>query len=68
MMSNLTPVQNNLPVASNYVTQMLSSIKEDFLAVNSDMDFDFVNIGTWLNISKKGNFVEKDGNDQIVAD
>nr|WP_173813010.1 hypothetical protein [Dendrosporobacter quercicolus]NSL49605.1 hypothetical protein [Dendrosporobacter quercicolus DSM 1736]SDN24623.1 hypothetical protein SAMN04488502_11561 [Dendrosporobacter quercicolus] len=67
-MSNVTTVKNNLPAASNYVTQMLNSIKEDFLAVNEDMDFDFVNIGTWLNISKKGNFVEKDSNDTVVED
>lgn len=65
-MSNVATIQNNLPISSNYVTQMLNNIKEDFLAVNADMDFDFVNIGTWLYIDKKGNFVEKDANDAVI--
>lgn len=65
-MSNVTTVQNNLPVSSNYVTQMLNNIKEDFLIINADMDFDFVNVGTWLYVDKKGNFVEKDANDAVV--
>lgn len=65
-MSNITTVKNNLPEASNYITKMLDNIKEDFLAVNEDMDFDFVNIGTWLYIDKKGNFVEKDANDSVI--
>jgi hypothetical protein len=65
-MSNITTVKNNVPEASNYITKMMDSIKEDFLAVNDGMDFDFVNIGTWLYIDKKGNFVEKDANDTVI--
>lgn len=69
-MSNVTTVNNSVAAAAstNYITAMLESIKTDFLAVNEGMDFDFVNIGTWLNISKKGNFVERDSNDAVVED
>lgn len=70
-MSNVATVNQNSVAAvasTNYITAMLDSIKTDFLAVNEGMDFDFVNIGTWLNISKKGNFVEKDSNDTVIED
>ncbi|WP_371374466.1 hypothetical protein [Sporomusa aerivorans] len=69
-MSNVTTVNNSVAtvaVSTNYITAMLENIKNDFLAVNEGMDFDFVNIGTWLSIDSKGNFVEKDSNDAVVA-
>ena len=67
-MSNVTTVNNSVAAVpgTNYITAMLESIKTDFLAVNEGMDFDFVNIGTWLSIDKKGNFVEKDANDAVI--
>ncbi|WP_371380872.1 hypothetical protein [Sporomusa aerivorans] len=69
-MSNVTTVNNSVAAvaSTNYITAMLESIKTDFLAVNEGMDFDFVNIGTWLYVSKKGKFVEKDSNDDVVED
>jgi hypothetical protein len=45
-----------------YITNVLTKIKEDFLAVNAGLDFDFVRMGTWLTVSKKGHFIEKDPN------
>lgn len=69
-MSNVTTVNNSVAAvaSANYITAMLDNIKQDFLVVNEGMDFDYVNIGTWLNISKKGNFVEKDSNDTVIED
>ncbi|WP_371366259.1 hypothetical protein SRRS_06980 [Sporomusa rhizae] len=67
-MSNVTTVNNSVAavVNTNYITAMLESIKQDFVTVNEGMDFDFVNIGTWLYIDKKGNFVEKDSNNAVI--
>lgn len=48
-----------------YITGLLHTIKEDFIAANEGLDMDFVYMGTWLVINKKGNFVEKD--DESVA-
>ena len=47
-------------VGTAYITQLLTAIKEDFVAANEGLDMDFVFMGTWLTIDKKGNFVEKD--------
>ena len=43
-----------------YITGLLNSIKEDFIAANDGLDMDFVYIGTWLTVNKKGVFQEKD--------
>jgi len=43
-----------------YITGLLESIKTDFIAANDGLDMDFVYMGTWLVISKKGTFQEKD--------
>lgn len=48
-----------------YITGLLHSIKEDFIAANDGLDMDFVYMGSWLVINKKGNFVEKD--DETVS-
>jgi len=47
----------------NYITAMLESMKQDFLAANDGLDLDFVYMGEWLVIDKKGNFVEREGKD-----
>lgn len=47
----------------NYITAMLESMKEEFLAANDGLDLDFVYMGEWLVIDKKGNFVEKEAKD-----
>lgn len=43
-----------------YISGLLQSIKEDFIAANDGLDMDFVYMGTWLTVTKKGNFVDKD--------
>lgn len=48
-----------------YVTGLLTAIKEDFVKANEGLDLDFVYMGTWLVINKKGNFIEKD--DETVS-
>lgn len=57
----------NEPVAidkkKSFAVALLEAIKADFLAVNEGMDLDFVYLGSWLTMDKKGIFVEKDGKD-----
>jgi len=48
-----------------YVAALFQQMQEDFLAVNADMDMDFVYMTTWLSIDSKGNFVEKSGDEVI---
>lgn len=50
------------PVAAGgaYITGLLNTIKTDFIAANEGLDMDFVYMGSWLVINKKGNFIEKD--------
>lgn len=69
-MSNVTAVNNSVATVGTgaYVTQILETIKQDFLVVNEGMDFDYVNIGTWMTISGKGNFVEKDRDGNVLED
>lgn len=43
-----------------YITGLLNTIKEDFVVANDGLDMDFVYMGTWLVMDKKGVFVEKD--------
>lgn len=43
-----------------YITGLLATIKDDFIAANDGLDMDFVYMGTWLVTDKKGIFVEKD--------
>lgn len=43
-----------------YIKQLLDGIKKDFMEQNAGLDMDFVYMGTWLVMNKKGNFVEKD--------
>ena len=48
-----------------YVTALFKKMQDEFLAVNADLDMDFVYMTTWLSIDSKGNFVEKSGDDVI---
>jgi hypothetical protein len=50
---------------SNYITQILEETKNGFIEANAGMDLDFVRMGDWLTINKKGNFQEKD--DETVS-
>lgn len=45
---------------SNYISQILEETKQGFIEANQGLDLDFVRMGDWLTINKKGNFVEKD--------
>jgi hypothetical protein len=56
-------VNKQLPVTATgaaYITELLETLKRDFLAANAGMQLDFVNMGTWLHLNKKGNFEELD--------
>lgn len=54
--------------SSNYIVDILQNIKDDFIAVNEGMEFDYVNVGTWLSIDKKGNFVVRDQDKNVLTD
>jgi hypothetical protein len=43
---------------SNYITMILEETKRGFVEANAGLDMDFVRMGDWLKINKKGNFVE----------
>ena len=45
---------------SNYITLILEETKRGFVEANAGLDLDFVRMGDWLVINKKGNFQEKD--------
>lgn len=51
-------VEKKNPAA--YITNILKGIMDAFIAANDGLDMDFVYMGSWLVIDKKGNFVEKD--------
>ncbi len=39
-----------------YITNILKGIMDAFIAANDGLDMDFVYMGSWLVIDKKGNF------------
>jgi hypothetical protein len=45
-------------VPAAVITQIIEARKAGFLAVNAGLDMDYVRIGTYLKINKKGNIVE----------
>lgn len=55
-----TAVVQQPPVATTYITTLLSNMMDDFIAANAGLDVDFVYMGNWLVVDKKGNFIEKD--------
>ncbi|MDD2960063.1 MAG: hypothetical protein PHR92_16390 [Lachnospiraceae bacterium] len=46
--------------ATAYITQLLQNTFEDFKKANDGLDLDFVYMGSWLVVDKKGDFVDKD--------
>lgn len=62
--------ENKVAEAANntFIVDILESIKQDFLSVNQGLDLDFVYIGDWLKISKKGDFIERDNEDMNYGD
>lgn len=63
-------VESNLPSTSNvpYAVQLLTKMKEEFIAANVGLGLDYVYIGQWLVINKKGQFVERDNVDVNYGD
>jgi hypothetical protein len=60
---------NAVAPTASYVANLLENLKQDFLAVNVGMDLDYVRMGKWLTIDKKGRFQEKasqEGTESIV--
>jgi len=55
-----TALTNAPKTGGAYITALLDNIMQDFIAANNGLDMDFVYMGTWLVMNKKGNFVEKD--------
>lgn len=54
--------------SSNYISVILEETKQGFLEANSGLDLDFVRMGDWLKINKKGNFIEKDNEEVSYGD
>ena len=44
----------------SYISRMLEERRQGFMEANAGMDLDYVRMGEWLKLNKKGNFVEKD--------
>ncbi|MCO5387827.1 MAG: hypothetical protein NHB14_20890 [Desulfosporosinus sp.] len=57
----VVPTQENAVTEKpkNYITLILENMKADFEAVNDGVEVDFVRMGEWLFVDKKGNFVDK---------
>lgn len=58
-------VQGNTAVVAanagaNYITMVLNDLKQSFQEANDGLDMDFVRVGDWLVLDKKGRFIEKD--------
>lgn len=67
---NEVATQKNEVATTNksYITAILEETKQGFLEANQGMDFDFVRMGDWLSVSKKGNFVEKEDEEVSYGD
>lgn len=63
-----TAVATQAPVSTAYITQLLNSVFEDFKQANDGLDLDFVYMGSWLVIDKKGNFIDKDDDTKKYGD
>jgi hypothetical protein len=53
---------------SNYISTILEETKRGFVEANAGLDMDFVRMGDWLTVNKKGNFVEKDNEEVSYGD
>lgn len=52
----------------SYIANILEEIKHGFLEANDGLDFDFVHMGEWLSLNSKGDFIEKDNEDENFGD
>ena len=55
-------------MAKNYISAILEETKQGFVEANNGLDMDFVRMGEWLAVNKKGNFVEKDDENVMYGD
>lgn len=55
-----TAVATTPQTGTAYITQLLNNTFEDFQKANDGLDLDFVYMGSWLIVDKKGDFVDKD--------
>ena len=55
-----TPTAVTAQPATTYITSLLANMMNDFIEANAGLDVDFVYMGNWLVVNKKGCFVEKD--------
>lgn len=55
-----TAVATTQNTGAAYITQLLNNTFEDFQKANDGLDLDFVYMGSWLLVDKKGDFVDKD--------
>ena len=55
-----TAVATTPQTGTDYITQLLNNTFEDFQKANDGLDLDFVYMGSWLIVDKKGDFVDKD--------
>lgn len=53
---------------SNYITAILEETKQGFVEANAGLDLDYVRMGDWLKLNKKGNYVEKDDEEVSYGD
>ncbi len=52
----------------SYIANILEETKRGFLEENQGLDFDFVHMGEWLTLNSKGDFIEKDNEDENYGD
>lgn len=55
-----TAVAEAKPNGAAYITTLLNNTFEEFQKANDGLDLDFVYMGSWLTVDKKGDFVDKD--------
>lgn len=55
-----TAVAEVKPNGAAYITTLLNNTFEEFQKANDGLDLDFVYMGSWLTVDKKGDFVDKD--------
>ena len=55
-----TAVAETAQHGTAYITQLLNNTFEEFQKANDGLDLDFVYMGSWLLVDKKGDFVDKD--------
>lgn len=68
--TEVATTQQNAVVAApqNYITVLLENVKHQFLEANAGLGLDYVRMGEYLKINKKGNFVLRVNEEQSFGD